>query len=249
MLMANNPPIMVSWSRAPTKVELTEDDIDIWCASLRPVPEALQRLEATLAPDESARAARFVFPRDRSHFIAARGILRELLGAYLQRPPASLKFEYGPHGKPALDSSEAGASVRFSLSHSHGLALYAFAHTREVGIDVELVQPDFGGEEVAERFFSKRELAELRAIPVQMRAEGFFACWTRKEAYVKARGDGFQIPLDSFDVSLTPGRQAELHSVDGARWSVRAFQPAPGFVAAVVGEGKNWRLRHFQWVP
>ena len=97
--------------------------------------------------------------------------------------------------------------------------------------------------------FSDHELMELRALPAELGAEGFFACWTRKEAYVKARGDGLQIPLNSFDVSLTPGRPAELHSPDSARWNLRSFQPAPRFVAAVVGEGGGWRLRHFEWAP
>jgi len=230
-------------------LELTKDEVHVWRASLSVAPAVLQRLEATLAPDERSRAARFVFPEGRGDFIAARGILRELLGAYLQRPPASLEFEYGLRGKPALHTGDTVLSIRFSLSHSHGLALYAFARRREVGIDLELVQPDFGGEAVAECFLSYHELTELRTLPSELRAEGFFACWTRKEAYMKARGDGLQIPLNSFDVSLTPGRPAELHSSDSARWSLRAFQPAPRFVAAVVGEGGVWRLHHFKWAP
>ncbi|MFZ0912892.1 MAG: 4'-phosphopantetheinyl transferase superfamily protein [Candidatus Korobacteraceae bacterium] len=138
-------------------------------------------------------------------------------------------------------------AIRFNLSHSHGLALYAFAYRREVGIDLELIQTDFGGEAVAERFFSPRELAQLRALSVELRAEGFFNCWTRKEAYVKARGDGLQIQLDSFDVSLTPGYPNALNSSDCLRWSLCSFQPAPQFVAAVVAEGRGWRLRHLEW--
>jgi 4'-phosphopantetheinyl transferase len=247
--MTNALPISAVWFSAPAKLELSEDEVHVWRASLRLAPEVLQRLGAALAPAEKSRAARFVFPEGRGDFIAARGILRELLGAYLQRPPASLEFEYGPRGKPALRPGDTGVSIRFSLSHSQGLALYALACRREVGIDLELVQPDFGGEAVAERFFSASELKELRALPRELRAEGFFTCWTRKEAYVKARGDGLQIPLDSFDVSLTPGLPAELHSSDSARWSLRSFQPAPRFVAAVVGEGEGWRLRHFEWAP
>jgi 4'-phosphopantetheinyl transferase len=247
--MINTLPVLAVWPRAPEKLELSEDEVHVWRASLRLAPEVLPGLDATLTPDEKSRAARFVFPEGRGDFIAARGILRELLGAYLQRPPASLEFEYGLRGKPALHTADSSVSIRFSLSHSHGLALYAFAQRREVGIDLELVQPDFGGEAVGERFFSGHELTELRALPPELRAEGFFACWTRKEAYVKARGDGLQIPLDSFDVSLTPGRPAELHSSDSARWSLRSFQPAPRFVAAVVGEGGGWQLRHFEWVP
>jgi 4'-phosphopantetheinyl transferase len=249
VLMINSLPILAVWSSAPAKLELSEDEVHVWRASLSLAPEVLQRLEATLAPDERSRAARFVFPEGRDDFIAARGILRELLGAYLKRPPASLEFRYGLRGKPALQPGDSGLSIRFSLSHSQGLALYAFAHRRELGIDLELIQPDFGGEELAERFFSDHELTELHALPVELRAEGFFACWTRKEAYVKARGDGLQIPLDGFDVSLTPGRPAELHSPDSARWSLRSFQPAPRFLAAVVGEGSGWRVRHFEWAP
>ena len=247
--MTDTLPILAVWSSAPATLELSEDEVHIWRASLRPAPEVLQRLDATLAPDEESRAARFVFPEDRDDFIAARGILRELLGAYLMQPPASLEFQYGPRGKPALQTGDADRSIRFSVSHSHGLALYAFAHRHELGVDLEMIQPDFGGEEVAERFFSRRELAELKVLPAELRAEGFFACWTRKEAYVKARGEGLQIPLDSLDVSLTPGRPAELHSSDSARWSLHSFQPAPRFIAAVVGEGRGWRLRHFEWVP
>jgi 4'-phosphopantetheinyl transferase len=247
--MTHPVPISTIWSPAPAKLELSEDEIHVWRASLSLPPAVLQRLEATLATDERSRADRYVLPKDRNNFIAARGILRELLGAYLKRPGASLEFEYSPRGKPALDAGDAPAPIRFSLSHSDGLALYAFAHSREVGVDLEQVQPGFRGEGVAERFFSNRDLAELRALPEELRAEGFFTCWTRKEAYVKARGGGFQIPLDSFDVSLTPGRPAELRSSDQARWSLRSFQLAPRFVAAVVGEGRDWQLRYFEWAP
>jgi 4'-phosphopantetheinyl transferase len=247
--MINCMPILAVWSPAPANLEPPGEEVHVWRASLSLAPDVLQRLKATLSPVELSRAARFVFPEDRDDFNAGRGILRELLGAYLKQPPASLEFAYGSRGKPALQTGETDRSIRFSVSHSHGLALYAFAHRHELGVDLEMIQPDFGGEEVAERFFSRRELTELGALPADLRAEGFFTCWTRKEAYVKARGEGLQIPLDSFDVSLTPGCPAELHSSDSARWSLRSFQPAPRFVAAVVGEGGGWQLRHFEWVP
>lgn len=235
------------WSAAPARPDLSEDEIHVWCASLGLEPGVLRELSAILAAEERSRAARLRFPRDRDSFIAARGILRKLLGIYLNRPPAELRFGYGPRGKPLLRTPVPNRSVRFNVSHSHGLALYAFTYDREVGIDVELIRPDVGVDELAERFFSPREAAQLRALPPESRPGGFFVCWTQKEAYVKARSDGLQIPLDSFDVSLTPGDPAELRSSDSERWSMRSFQPAPGFVAAVVGEGRGWQLRCLKW--
>jgi 4'-phosphopantetheinyl transferase len=238
--------ILAVWSAALTESELIEAEICVWRASLDCEPAALRRFEAELTPDEKSRAARFRIARDRDHFIAARGILRELLGGYLHRFPADLEFDYGPSGKPALRTGGPSSPLRFNLSHSHGLAVYAFALGREVGIDLESIRPDFAGDDIAGRYFSTRELNELRALPSELRPEGFFLCWTRKEAYVKARGEGLQIPLESFSVSLTPGQPEVLESADSSRWSLRSFQPAPRYVAAVVGEGKAWTLRHWE---
>lgn len=239
----------VVWAAPPSKLNLLKDEVHVWRASLKTEREVFDRFEATLASDEKSRAARFVFPRDRDSFVMARGILRELLGKYLGWPPATLEFDYGPHGKPALHTENSHPPICFNLAHSHGLALYAFADRRELGIDLELIRPDFGGEEVAKRFFSTRELTELRAWPPALQAQGFFACWTRKEAYVKALGGGLQIPLNSFDVSLTSGRLGQLHSARNLLWSLHSFQPAPQFVAAVMGEGRSWRLRYLDWAP
>ena len=127
--------------------------------------------------------------------------------------------------------------------------MYAFALGREVGIDLEPIRPDFTGDDIAGRYFSHQELKELRALSPDLRPEGFFLCWTRKEAYLKARGEGLQVPLDSFSVSLTPGEPEVLESADSSRWSLRSFEPAPRYVAAVVGEGKGWRLRHWERKP
>jgi 4'-phosphopantetheinyl transferase len=208
----------------------------------------LQGLEASLAPDEKIRAARFVFQRDRDHFIAARGILRILLGAYVHQPASTLNFTYGLDGKPALRVNEGEPSIHFNLSHSHGLAVYAISNHREVGIDVEAIRPGVAGEEIAGRFFSTSELAELHSLPREFRDEGFHLCWTRKEAYIKATGSGMRNPLNSFDVSLTPGQPELLRCTDSGRWTLRSFQPAPGYVGAVVGEGTDWRLRLWNWV-
>ena len=248
MTPESNPELVTPWFGA-AKFELAADDIHCWRASLDCNQFVLAKLEGTLSTDERARADRFVFETDRNHFIAARGILRELLGAYLKQHPARLEFSYGPQGKPALDSEKLKSPLRFNLSHSHGLAVYAFACGHELGIDVEKIVPTSAGAEIAERFFSTRELAELHTMPRERRDEGFFLCWTRKEAYIKARGGGLQIPLHSFHVSLTPGQPAELCSEDSPSWTLRSLQPRAGYAAAIVGEGKNWRLRHYEWTP
>jgi 4'-phosphopantetheinyl transferase len=237
------------WPAPSTLPVLQGDQVHVWRASLDCEPSKLRNFETTLSEDEMARAARFHFSRDRDHFAAGRGILRTLLGAYLNKPPASLKLVYGPKDKPALPIGDPRAHLNFNLSHSHGVAVFAFTLGREVGIDVELIRPEFTGDEIAERYFSPREVAELRALPQDLRPEGFFNCWTRKEAYVKARGEGLQIPLDSFDVSLTPGEPPKLKSADSSRWSLRSLEPAPRYVAAVIAERNDWQLWKWAWLP
>jgi 4'-phosphopantetheinyl transferase len=237
------------WVPAPAGLKLGSEDVHLWRTSLDCDAPVLARLAITLSPDELARANRFVFPTDRSHFVAARGILRELLGGYLRVPPAELKFRYGDHGKPALDANASDADLQFNLSHSGGAAIFAFSLGRRLGVDVERIRPQRAGEDIARRYFAAREVAELQALPAHLRAEGFFLCWTRKEAYVKAHGAGLSLPLDSFTVSLTPGRAAELEAEDSNQWSMCSVEPAPGFVAAMVAEGRNWHSSRWSWNP
>jgi 4'-phosphopantetheinyl transferase len=142
--------------------------------------------------------------------------------------------------------------LRFNVSHSHGLALYAVTRRRKIGIDIERVRPISGPEQLAARFFSAGENAELCALPEHVKHEAFFNCWTRKEAYVKARGEGLSLPLNQFDVSLNPGEPARLLRVErdpqeAARWSLQGLTPAPGYVAALAVEGHGWRLACWEW--
>jgi 4'-phosphopantetheinyl transferase len=237
------------WFPAPVALKLGTDDVHLWRASLNCEAPVLSRLETALSPDEMARANRFVISTDRNHFVAARGILRELLGAYLLLPPAELKFRYGNHGKPALEAKASDSDLQFNLSHSGGVAIYAFSLGRRLGVDVEHIRPQLAGEDIARRYFAAREVAELLALPTHLRTEGFFLCWTRKEAYVKAHGAGLSLPLDSFTVSLTPGRTAELHAEDSDQWALRSVEPASEFVAAMVAEGHNWQFSRWSWNP
>jgi 4'-phosphopantetheinyl transferase len=239
------PMHMSDWSARPAEPRLAAGDVHIWRAFLDRECDAVEFWERTLTPQERERAARFVFARDREHFIAGRGILRTILGLYLHEAAPAIELAYGPEGKPRLDGP--APSLQFNLSHSHGLAVYGFSHNREIGIDLEAIRPGVTGEEIAEHYFSTRELAELRALPPEKRDEGFFLCWTRKEAYIKARGSGLAIPLGSFDVTLTPGMPEQLVAPDAARWTLRSFRPAEDYVGAVVAEGGDWGLQLWNW--
>jgi 4'-phosphopantetheinyl transferase len=207
----------------------------------------------TLSEDEKLRAGRFHFSRDRNRFIVARGILRDLLGFYLRTEAEQLCFAYSPFGKPALDMAKGGRDLRFNVSHSQGLALYAFAEGCDVGIDIEYVRADFATAEIAERFFSSREIKQLRSLDDESRAEAFFNCWTRKEAYIKARGEGLSHPLQQFTVSLIPGERAALLDAAGgssevSRWRLQELKPKAGYAAAVVTEERCARVKRFEYL-
>lgn len=236
----------VNWSIPPACLTLMPAALHVWRAALEVSPESLARYSALLSPGELVRADRFVFGRDRQHFIVARATLRLLLGRYLQIPPNSLKFDEGPQGKPSLVERLRPSDLKFNVSHSHGLVVFAFARQRELGIDVEKIRPDFASREIAQRYFSPQEIAELDALPPSVYTEGFFRCWTRKEAYIKARGQGLQIRLESFSVTLAPQQLPELTASDGLHWAMYSFDPAPEFVAAVVAERSAWTLSFYE---
>jgi len=244
--------ISPAWPPSPESVDLSIDEVHVWAASLDLAREQLERLKLTLAEDERRRAERFYFEKDRRHYIVARARLRAILARYLQSEPGRIRFSYNPYGKPLLADEPPSHGVRFNASHSHGMALYAITRGREIGIDLEYVQTRIDNDRIAERFFSDREIALLHSLPGQARARAFFNCWTRKEAYIKAKGVGLSIPLKSFDVSLTPGEPAELLRTEddpqeASRWSLKELTPGPGYVAALAVEGHQWRLKCWRW--
>ncbi|HET8672337.1 MAG TPA: 4'-phosphopantetheinyl transferase superfamily protein [Thermoleophilaceae bacterium] len=193
----------------------------------------------TLSDDERARAARFHFDRDRRRFIAGRALLRSLLGNYLETPPHKVAFRYDPNGKPRLT----GGELSFNVSHSHSAAVFAFTSERGIGVDIERHPAPDDGDAVARHFFAAAEVTMLDSLPAAARSAAFLRCWTRKEAYIKARGDGLSLPLDSFEVSLAPGAGPALLAtrpdpVEAGRWSlVDLSRHCPGYVAALAFEG------------
>ena len=215
------------------------DAVEVVVAGLDVNPEVSRAALTLLSAAERQRAARFAFARERRRFTLARSRLRQLLAERLGLAPEEIEFAYGAHGKPALAPRH--ADLHFNVSHCEDVAVYAFARGREVGIDVEAVRPLPDADELAARFFSRVENEAYRALDARERPLGFFQCWTRKEAFIKALGEGLSHPLDRFAVSLAPGEPARILSVADAPgkdcgWRMSSFSPAPGFVAALVAE-------------
>lgn len=205
-------------------------EIDLYVWSLDGDESERLRLARLLSHDETARAERLVFERDRHRFIVARGRLREILARVTKREPEALRFSYAAHGKPSLE----GCAEKFNLTHSQSTAALGITRAHEIGVDVECVRPL--KEDIAGRFFSPAEVAALRALPADLQTEAFFRCWTRKEAVVKAIGDGLSHPLDSFDVSLASDEVAAVQRIDGDspdRWRLATFKPASGYTGAI----------------
>lgn len=242
------------WSRyvPPEKTELLENEVHVWRASLETASDTRAALQRCLSPDEVQRANRFYFEKDRQHWIVAHGIVRTLLGTYLHIDPTEIQFGTNEYGKPSIVCPASGIHLHFNLSHSGGLALYAFSFNREVGIDVEYRRSGIDHEELARYHFSPAENEQLQALPLALREEAFFSCWSRKEAYIKARGKGLSLPLDQFDVSLTPGRPAQLlasrEDVEATfHWSLHALYPGSGYAGALVVEGFDLKLLCWEW--
>ncbi|HXF15422.1 MAG TPA: 4'-phosphopantetheinyl transferase superfamily protein [Burkholderiales bacterium] len=222
-----------------TVAPFAADAVEVVVSRLDLEADAFNVLAQWLRNDELQRASRFQFTRDRRRFIVARGCLRQLLAARLGIDPQAVELSYGPNGKPVLAGGSAAMDWRFNISHSEDVAVFAFCRGREVGVDIEAVHSVKNSDAIASQFFSPGELAAYRALAPHEKDIGFFNCWTRKEAFVKALGGRLDFPLNEFDVSLSPDEPARIIRVgniagDDSEWLVRSFAPMPGYVAAVV---------------
>lgn len=239
----------MEWRSPSEKLTLPMDEVHIWRANLHN-PNALESYYLLLSPDEQERANRFYFPKDRDRYVIARGILRSILSRYMDLPPQDLQFRYSPTGKPFLAYSS-DLPLCFNLSHSGQLALYAVAQ-RNVGIDIEQICLERDCEGIAERFFAASEQADLNQLSPELRQQAFFNGWTRKEAFLKATGQGLTISLDQIVVSLMPNAPAQiLHTgwepAEAARWSIQALNVGIEYAAAVVAAGQDWRIITWQF--
>ena len=246
------PEQTLTWFAPPDQLNLGPRDVHIWRTSLDQPPEIVERFRRLLSTDELNKADRYHFEKDRRHFTVARGVLREVLSRYLGISPADLRFNYSEHGKPGLASAN-NKEFKFNLAHSGGVALYAFTTVGEVGVDVEFIRPEFTGDEIARRYFSATEVASLSKLSAVVRQHAFFDCWTRKEAFIKAKGLGLSLALDQFDVTLTPGESPALlrtgwNEAEAARWSLRAIEVGDQFAGAIALEAHDWEASYWQYV-
>lgn len=232
---------------------LARDQVHVWYASLDLPTVAISDLERSLSHDEKERAARFRFGKDRRQFVAGRGLLRSLIGAYLGCESSAVQFEYGPFGKPQLARRSGSESLSFNLSHSGALAVFAFGRGRELGVDVEQVDRKIDVHQVSGQFFTSREVRDIMTRPHHQQHVRFFEFWTRKEALVKALGRGLSMALRELDVSVigdAPGDASPLWLAHpDAWWSLRQLVPAPGYIAALAASGGAYHAacREVRW--
>lgn len=240
------------WSPPPLRLALGEGEVHVWRARLDASPAWMEVARGVLTADERGRAERFIREEHGRKFTVAHGVLRGLLGRYLSMKPEDLRFRLGKRKKPLLDAPASESGIQFNISHSGSWALFGFARHRDIGVDVEAFRERLELLKLAKRYFSPGEVQALFALPKKQQQQGFYNCWTRKEAYIKAIGEGLYLPLDSFDVSLAPGaRPALLRARGGAReverWTFHALTLGEGYAGALAVEGHDAELRCWQF--
>jgi 4'-phosphopantetheinyl transferase len=241
------------WDGFSGDYALLEDEVHVWRTDLDMAAVDLAKLRRILSAEELERADRFRFEADQRRAAIGRGYLRLLLGKILDVPANRLRFECEQFGKPKLIPMD-GLPLQFNVSHSGGLVLIAIAVGRAVGIDVERIRTDLDFDGVAARFFSANECKMLASLAGPRRYEAFFTCWTRKEAYLKAKGVGLSAPLDQFDVSFLPDEEPRLLATrhdpgEVARWRLQSLSLSADYVAALAAQGSNWKLKCWDWSP
>ena len=229
---------------------INSNEVHVWREFLDLTTLQSNQLRGILSDDELLRAGRFRFERDQRRYIAARGILRMILGRFLGENPQKIHFEYLPNGKPVLSTKPGCDTLRFNLSHSGEMALYAVARGRNIGVDIERIRDDVAIEQIANKFFSHDEISSLGKIPKKKRNEVFFRYWTRKEAFLKATGEGISFPMEQFDVSLISGMGLSPITFQGDKqespcWFVQDLFPGAGYAAAIAGERGDWDLSYW----
>ena len=244
----------IAWQAPKHFPSLGHNEVHLWCAGLRQTPETVQTLRLGLAEDEIARAERFYFERHQCDFVVARGLLRKLLARYLERSAGELRFEYSSYGKPILvpefqQPSKSKGLLNFNVSHAGDYVLYGIVLEHEIGVDIEYVKRDIECLQIAEGFFSAHEQAVLRSLSTaEEERQAFFNCWTRKEAYIKAHGEGLSLPLDQFDVTLDETAKLLATRPDAReaeQWQLHNLAPVPEYAAAVAIESGAWCFRKF----
>jgi 4'-phosphopantetheinyl transferase len=237
---------MTTWPVAPAALPTLEQTVHVWAVRLDDTSVDLEGGRELLSLDERARAARFHFERDRRRYLIAHIALHRILNRYLQIDPATLVFELGSNGKPKLPTALASTGVEFNLSHSNEMALLAIKRGSEVGVDIEYVKSDFKFHEIAERFFTAKEVAALRRLPSDLQRQAFFQCWTSKEAFLKAKGTGLSGKLDEVEIARAADQQVRIGAaVPG--WALTALDPIENYESALVVAGPAVAIHCYHW--
>jgi 4'-phosphopantetheinyl transferase len=232
------------WRPLTEPLSLESDTIHLIRVPLAADDARIDGCRQILSADELARADRYIVPIPRRHFIVCRAALRQLLGTCIGTDPRDIAFDYGPHGKPVLRQVRTSTRLEFSVSHSSDQALIGITQGRQLGVDIEQIDPAVRILKLATRFFSTREATELNGLPSDDQLAGFYRGWTCKESYLKATGQGLSFPLNRFSVSLNPHQPAALLEVvdlpeELSRWRLESIDILPGFAAAVLFEANG----------
>jgi 4'-phosphopantetheinyl transferase len=243
-----NSSLPIVWQSPPADLALGEAEVHVWFIDAPDLAENLAAHMNLLSPAELNRAEKFHFERDRRLFIACHAAVRAILERYLDTPAADIEFIAGVNGKPRLAPALAASGIEFNLSHSHRAALFAVSRDSEVGVDIEFVKVDFIFDDVADRFFTPREVSAMRALPSALRRQAFYKCWTSKEAFLKAKGTGLSGKLDEVKINYESGQNVRIQAAV-AGWSLSEIDSGSGYEAALVVQGAPARLGPYRWEP
>lgn len=240
------------WNNPPKKFLLEAGQAHVWRIDLRTLGQDLNLYEDVLSEVEFSKAQKFYFQADRIRYACTRATTRRILGKYLHIAPGNLVFGYNQYGKPHLDDMKLERNLDFNISHAGNISLLAVVKDRRIGVDLEKVHNDDSLNTIAKRFFTPDEFERLILLPDALRPEAFFTCWTRKEAFIKARGEGLTIPLDQFAVTFSPD---EIPGVTYNRytpeeselWEMYHLEPDEGYVGALVVEGTSLDVVGWDW--
>jgi len=241
-----------AWRVPPPELALPDDTVHVCRAPLTLTEAQGSVFRPLLSDDEQERFDQALNEKVKRRFLAARGMLRILLGRYLDTAPERLRFDYNEHGKPSLNDPKMPLS--FNVSHSGKIGLFAITWNRDIGVDVEHQKPGSPNDrmDIARRFFSVAEYDSLATVPDLLRREAFYQCWTRKEAFVKAKGVGMSLPLSSFDVSVGPDAPPALLATrwnpsEVNRWTIHALDPGSDYAGSLAVQGTDLQVACWQW--
>ena len=237
-----------TWQKTPDTLNLSKDHVDVWLCDLKQLSGEINNFYSILAEDEHQRADKLKVEDKKQQYIITRGALRQRLSLLTNIEPEEFVFEYLEHGKPVLANNNQCADITFNVSHSHGLALIAIAQKQNIGIDIEKINHESDHQALMTRFFSKAEQTEFQTIAEANKARAFCACWTRKEAFIKAVGDGVSYGLDRFDVMVDPYKQTpeiNLHKPSEERWSAINLPINDEYMACLVSDRNSLSVRYW----